>query len=162
MRALSHPKKRSLRQGFSLVEVALAMGVVGFGLLSLVGMLPFGLTTFKQAMSNTVESQIVQNLSNDIVLANYTSLSSYAAPTWYYNYQGESLGSSSTGTVPAGAVYSASVTLASVSGSNSPAAFNSTTSASSVTIQITSLFDRSAYAAQHPHQYSVIVANNGR
>lgn len=60
--------KRSLfcSRGFSLVELTLAIGVAGFCLIALLGLLPAGLKTnqssFQQTGANNLASQIVSDL----------------------------------------------------------------------------------------------------
>jgi hypothetical protein len=55
-----------LRRGFSLVEVTLAVGVAGFCLLSLFGLLPVGLssnqTSLEQTMAGNIAGAIVADL----------------------------------------------------------------------------------------------------
>lgn len=76
-------------RGFSLVEVVLAMGVATCFLLGIVGLLPVGLSTFQNAMEKTVEGQIVQRLSGEIILTPYTQLPvSYGNKTLFFDLEG--------------------------------------------------------------------------
>jgi uncharacterized protein (TIGR02598 family) len=59
------PKRRRKVMGFTLVEVTIAMGVVAFGFIAILGLLPKGLTTFRSAMDNSVGAQIAQIVLND-------------------------------------------------------------------------------------------------
>jgi uncharacterized protein (TIGR02598 family) len=55
----------------------------------ILGMLVVGLTNFREAVNYTVESQIVQNVSNDISLTDYTYLMAKQYPySKYYDEQG--------------------------------------------------------------------------
>jgi len=154
---------RHNRKGFSLVEVAMAIGILGFVMVTLIGLLPAGLSSFKQAMGNTIESQIVQNVSNDLLLSNFSVLATYAQSptpqTYYYDNEGTQLPSST------GYVYKASIALTAIDNPNSPITYyNNTTTvppAYNVTITLTSATDQSVYTQQHAHIYSIIVANNG-
>jgi len=56
---------RQRRSGFSLVEVVLAVGVISFAFVAILGLLPAGLTQFRQAMDNSVASQIAQRILMD-------------------------------------------------------------------------------------------------
>jgi uncharacterized protein (TIGR02598 family) len=51
--------------GFSLVEVTIALGIVAFAFVPLMGLLPVGLTSFRSAIDQTVLSQIVQQIGNE-------------------------------------------------------------------------------------------------
>jgi len=102
-------KKLNRRDGFSLVEVAMSLAIVGFACVAMLGMIPMGLTTFHKAMGNTIEADIVQSLTNDILLANFSSLYQYNNQTYYYDAEGSPIPSS--GAVPTGTVYKAVVTI---------------------------------------------------
>src|SRR4051812_25122874 len=52
------------RAGFSLVEVALAIGIVAFAFVALLGLIPTGLNTFRQAIDKKNETAIVQDLNS--------------------------------------------------------------------------------------------------
>ena len=67
------PKPR-LAQGFSLVEVALALGIVAFAFVSLFGLLPVGLTTFRNAIDTTNESRIVQSFVSKVIATDFANL----------------------------------------------------------------------------------------
>jgi len=56
-KAVSFLRRRRGEMGFSLVEVTLALGIVSFSVLTLVGMIPLGLTTFHKAVAASVGSQ---------------------------------------------------------------------------------------------------------
>jgi uncharacterized protein (TIGR02598 family) len=77
--------------GFSLVEVTLAMGLVSFSLVALMGMLPVGLSNFRTAMELQTQSRIVQAIAAEIQL---TPFSAIAAGGYqddfprYYNEEG--------------------------------------------------------------------------
>lgn len=50
---------------FSLVEVALAIAVVAFAFVALLGLVPLGLTQFRDAMDMTIGAQIAQRVITD-------------------------------------------------------------------------------------------------
>ena len=135
--------KWTANQGFSLVEVAFAMAVMGFGLLSIVGLVPMGLTHFRQAMNNTVETQIVQSITSDLQLTSFKSL---AAGTTYYDGEGNPTATASS------AIYTATVALNPIGGTSFPVSLPG--SANSVTITI-----GNKSHATSVHTYSIIVAN---
>ena len=90
-------------RGFSLVEVVLALGIVGFALVALFGMLPFGLNVFRQAIDKTVGAQIAQEMTNMVQRTPFGSLSGLGsarsaevpgttATFYYYDVEGTLLG----------------------------------------------------------------------
>jgi len=72
------PSKSSSRvrrtSGFSLVEVVLAVGVVSFAFVAILGLLPAGMTQFRQAIDTTVCAQIAQRVIGDAQQTNYDEL----------------------------------------------------------------------------------------
>jgi len=79
----------SFRQAFSLVEVTIAIGVVSFSLLAIMGLVPVGLTTLRSAMDQTVESQIVQSIGSQALLTPFGQLTNhYADKVAYYSEEG--------------------------------------------------------------------------
>lgn len=51
--------------GFSLVEVCLAIGIVVFGFVSIVGLLPAGMDAFHSSMDTSIGAQLVQRILNE-------------------------------------------------------------------------------------------------
>ena len=143
---------RARRGGFSLVEVAMALAMMGFASVSLIGLIPMGLHSLHEAMGNTIESQIVQNLTNDILLSGGGNLAQYQNQTYYFDDEGTPLTAPSG--VPSGTVYTAKVAMTSVSSSNSPANLQSS-SAYNVTVTIVS-----ANNPLQSHPYPVIISAN--
>ena len=80
--------KTKATQAFSLVEVVLALGVISFACLTLLGLLTTALTTIRQSIGNTVQAQIMQSIVNNAEVQNYNSgsftNSAGAAPANYY------------------------------------------------------------------------------
>lgn len=97
-RIMPIPLKASQR-AFSLVEVVLAIGVIGFGVLIVLGLMPVGLNTMRQAMDNSTEMQIVKQISGEALLTPFSQLSTnFSGKTFYYDEQGikESTASANT------------------------------------------------------------------
>lgn len=59
---------------FSLVETALAIGVIGFAFVSLLTLLPVGLANFRSAIDTTVCAQIFQRVISDAEQADFDRL----------------------------------------------------------------------------------------
>ena len=66
-------------QAFSLIETALALGIVAFAFVGLMGLLPAGLGTFRTAIDTTVSAQIVQRIVSDAEQSDFDALSSNSA-----------------------------------------------------------------------------------
>jgi len=77
--------------GFSLIEVVMAIGVVAFALVALLGLLPTGLKTFKSTMNTAVGSQIAERVFNDMQVTDWTNL---VSTNRYYDEQGSELSNS--------------------------------------------------------------------
>lgn len=67
-------RRRRVQSGFSLVEVTIAVGIVGFAFVSLLGLVPTGLNTFHQAMDRTVGSTIVQTVMGEAQQTDFDEL----------------------------------------------------------------------------------------
>lgn len=81
-----------LRAAFSLVEVTLAVGVAGFAFISLLGLLPLGVTTFHNAMDASLGTQIFQRVVNDMQQADFNALAGNQNPGFrYFDEQGNEL-----------------------------------------------------------------------
>ena len=81
------PKQRHA-QGFSLVEVALALGIVAFAFVSLFGLLPTGLNVFRGAIDTSNETWIMQGLNSMIQVTEWAKLDDLEQEVFYYNEEG--------------------------------------------------------------------------
>ena len=92
---------RQFRVGaFSLVEIALSLGIMAFALLAVFGLMPLGMTTFKKTMDLSVGSQIAQRVIGDAQQSDFDALVTppgagtpatvaFAAQLRYFDDQGE-------------------------------------------------------------------------
>lgn len=109
-----HNRSRPVKGGFTLIETILAIGIVAFAMLPILGLVPVGLNNLREAISFTAESQIIQSLSNDILLTDYDLVVARyggGADVHYYDDEGGQL----LGPDAPGRVYTARVTLKDVS-----------------------------------------------
>jgi uncharacterized protein (TIGR02598 family) len=60
--------------GFSLVEVVVALGIVSFAVIAILGLIPSGLNTLKDSTGETVRAQIVRSIAASALTANFSSL----------------------------------------------------------------------------------------
>lgn len=79
--------------GFSLVEVVLAIGVIALAFIPIFSLLPAGLTTFRQAIDNSVGSQIVQRLVGEAQQTDYPTLIATTTYQRYFDEQGNEVAS---------------------------------------------------------------------
>ena len=63
---LAVPEAQSSRsnQGFSLIEVTLAIGIIAFAFVALFGLLPTGLQTFRGSIDQTNDTNILQDINS--------------------------------------------------------------------------------------------------
>lgn len=61
-------------RAFSLVEMVISLGIASFAMVSLVGLIPLGLKTSREAIDTTVQSQMVQMIRNQVLLDNFEKL----------------------------------------------------------------------------------------
>ncbi|HEX4086015.1 MAG TPA: Verru_Chthon cassette protein B [Chthoniobacteraceae bacterium] len=74
--------------GFTLIEVTVAIGLVSFGLLGLLGLLPVGLQTFRSAVDTSVRSQIAQRVISDAMETDFDTLIGTTPADRYFDGQG--------------------------------------------------------------------------
>jgi len=99
MRSSSYSRflqQKSHAGGFSLIEVVIALGIVAFGLVSVIGLLPVGLQSFRQAIDNSVTTQIVQRVVDETQQTDFNTL---ANTVYYFNDQGTMLSGTSSQTL---------------------------------------------------------------
>jgi uncharacterized protein (TIGR02598 family) len=92
------PIKRN--QGFSLVEVTMALGITAFAGMTMIALLPSGMTSFQTAMNISVSSQIAHQVVVDMQAADFDSLNAsgglVSLPVRLFDAQGNELSSDST------------------------------------------------------------------
>lgn len=87
-RLLRTPRDLKATSSFSLVEVALAIGIIATSCVVLIGMLSPGLTIHRQALDNSVGSQIVQRLFNEAQQTDFPALIQAKSTMRYFDNQG--------------------------------------------------------------------------
>lgn len=103
----SSPRRRLARSrsAFSLIEVVLAVGVVSFALMALIGVLPVGLQTVQDSRVQAARSNIVQQLrgvlqqipfSSSSSGSNSFDINSLKDEIFYYTEEGMETDSAST------------------------------------------------------------------
>lgn len=67
----------SLSRGFSLVEVAISLGILSFTLLPLIGLLTMGMTNNRDSADRTIEAQIMGWSQGDLRTMGTNAMNSY-------------------------------------------------------------------------------------
>ena len=103
----SAPKFPAARRvkAFSLIEVAMALGIMAFAFTALLGMLPVGLGLFRNAMDSSVATRIVQRVSSDLQQSDFDTIASAGSEILYFDEQGNRLAAAG------GAIYWARVNI---------------------------------------------------
>jgi len=69
-------KRLGPRNGFSLVEVTIAIGIMAVALVPVVSLLPIGLDSYRKAVEISVGTQIVQRVVSDLQHADFDTITS--------------------------------------------------------------------------------------
>lgn len=125
--ARPQPEKRKHRSGFSLVEVTLAIGLVAFAFVALLGLLPIGWTVFKNGMETSVRSQIFQRVVTDAQQTDFSVLASQPEQLRYFDNEGVEV----SGTLQGQSVYTVRLRV-----NPSTVLPNAATSANLLTLQV--------------------------
>lgn len=66
----------------------MAIGIVSFAFVGIIGMLPVGMSTFRQAINATVQSQITQQVIMQVGETSFANLGTLTATNYYFDDQG--------------------------------------------------------------------------
>lgn len=78
--SLPHFFSKSLKAGFSLVEVVLAVGIMGLGVVTILGLLPHGLDISRKTANEQAQTRIVDQISGELQASDWTTLGGVAGP----------------------------------------------------------------------------------
>lgn len=76
---------------FSLVEVVLALGILSFAFVGLLGLLPVGLNTFRQSVNALVALQITQRVVNEAQQTDFNTFVKNQQAVRYFDDEGNEL-----------------------------------------------------------------------
>lgn len=82
-------RMRDRERGFSLIEVVMAIGIISFSMVAVMGLIPVGLTTMQQATDDNMVAQIAKQVSGEVLLTPFSQLRTKYSPTnFYFDDQG--------------------------------------------------------------------------
>lgn len=105
-------RRRAAAPGFSLVEVTMALGLISFALLAMIGLIPAGLGSLRDSTQQSVNAQILQQISSGLAVNGFASrseFSDFGGTNLYFDAEAQALPDA------AGARYKAAVTAQSPS-----------------------------------------------
>jgi uncharacterized protein (TIGR02598 family) len=146
----------ALRRGFSLVEVVMAFGILSFALIGIVGLLPAGLSQFRESMDLTIQSQITQELVSEVQRTGYADLSGLAS-TRHFDAEG-------AGVPDTDSAYSAVITVpdpSAVDNLISPTWTNPDGGRALSNVKAVTISISSKRSAETPYTTTTYVANDG-
>jgi uncharacterized protein (TIGR02598 family) len=76
------------RSGFTLVEVVLALGLFGFAVVAMLGVIPLCLQSAKKSIDTTRQSEIIEYISGNLEQKMFSNLSSPQELKWTFDYEG--------------------------------------------------------------------------
>jgi uncharacterized protein (TIGR02598 family) len=111
--------------GFSLIELTIALGIVGFALVAILGLVPIGMKAFQDAMRLNAEAEIVQTIARELENTPWKRTADIGLPTnppnglkdyldsfpIYFDDEGREVGSGATPPTDKAATYAVTVLL---------------------------------------------------
>lgn len=81
-------------RGFSLIEVTIAMAIASVALVTLMGLLPQGMNTMREAGDQAIMGRIHQQVMSELQMAEFEALDKFDDMEIFYDGQGEELSDS--------------------------------------------------------------------
>lgn len=79
------------RQGFSLVETVLALGIMGLAITALLGLLPHGIELSKRAANISAVSRIVSNITGRMSIMHFGNIAGIQTTRLMFDDQGSNI-----------------------------------------------------------------------
>ncbi len=123
-------KFKASERGFSLVEVTIAMAIAAVAIVTLLGLIPQGMDTMREAGDQAIMGRIQQQILNELQLTPFEDkqgndlLSKYNGLEVFYDSQGEELGDTNNNASKEGSfehIYSARITISEEGNGRAPA-----------------------------------------
>jgi uncharacterized protein (TIGR02598 family) len=145
---MAHNKRQA---AFSLIEVVMALGISTFCLVALLGLMPVGLQTVRDARGDALQAEILKAMGNIAQQTDYSLLGNLAGKKYYFDINGLLVTSTS-----ADAIYEAVLSTGTVSVPSS-----STSTALSGATSVTVAIHRSANTNSEASTHTLFISNNG-
>jgi uncharacterized protein (TIGR02598 family) len=84
-------RRKTASKAFSLVEVCLALGIISFSLISMIALLPTGMSALRDSKDQMLHARILQQVCGDLQT---TEASPTNGARYYFNSDGQWLGDS--------------------------------------------------------------------
>ncbi|PTY04028.1 hypothetical protein DB346_04330 [Verrucomicrobia bacterium LW23] len=92
-------RRRRSTYGFSLVEVALALGVLSTSMLGMLSLTVVGINSLREAVAQTAQTEILQQISTELQMVGFDNIDSHiAGKTYYFGSEAERLESQTAAT----------------------------------------------------------------
>jgi uncharacterized protein (TIGR02598 family) len=90
------PARSQRNAAFTLVEMVISIGVVGFSFMTMVGMLSTGMQIFQSAMDLTAKPQMVQHILGEVDQVPFASLTNLQGRTFFFDDAGNVMDANDT------------------------------------------------------------------
>ena len=88
------------RSAFSLIEVTIALGIVAFAMVPIIGLVATGMKSLRDSMDETVRGEIVRKVAGEALRVPYANLSAeFQNQTFYFDDEGIRQSSSNASTI---------------------------------------------------------------
>lgn len=79
-------------RGFTLVEIVMSLGIISFGLVALLGLIPTGLDTLRESRTTTLYTEIAKTIANAAQQTDFTQITNtFDGKKFYFDNEGISV-----------------------------------------------------------------------
>ena len=136
-------------EGFSLLEVVIALGLVSFSIIAILGLIPSGLNALQDSSGETIKAQIVRGIAGSALTANFSQLTTNN----YFDSDGQAADSN---TYPRYAVNST------LSAPSFPGSANGNFTSAFTALNVEIVFKAGTAATGITNNYTLHIANSGK
>ena len=86
-------------RAFSLIEVAIALGIFAFSMIPIIGLVSSGMKILRNSMDDTIQVDIARKTVGEAMRVPYTNLSSFNGTNFYFDDEGIQQASSNAQTI---------------------------------------------------------------